>query len=209
MSPGNETRDAVSRPRQVPFASWHDTPQRSTLTGMTLILRPVRLDDEAQMMAAHAVMRADDFVFALGHREGMSFADYVTKLDDARAGRGVPAGWVASTFLVAEVGGVIVGRLSLRHDLTDFLRRIGGHIGFGVLPEHRGHGYATTALRQALRLAAGLSLRKVLLTCDEPNLASRRIIEKCGGVYADTYHGPEVQVAVRQYWASTDAGQAG
>lgn len=158
-------------------------------------------------MAAHAVMSADDFVFALGHREGMSFADYVTKLDDAQAGRGVPAGWVASTFLVAEVGGVIVGRLSLRHDLTDFLRRIGGHLGFGVLPEHRGHGYATTALRQGLRLAAALGLRKVLLTCDEPNLASRRIIEKCGGLYADSYTGSDVQVPVRHYWISTADAQ--
>lgn len=170
---------------------------------MTLILRPVRLDDEAQMMATHAVMKTDHFVFALGYGEGMAFADYVTKLAGAREGRGVPAGWVASTFLVAEVGDVIVGRLSLRHDLTDFLRRIGGHIGFGVLPQHRGHGYATSMLRQGLRLAADLGVERVLLTCDEPNLPSRRVIEKCGGVYTDSYHGADAEVPVRHYWVST------
>ena len=64
-------------------------------------------------------------------------------------------GHVPSTFLVADVGGVIVGRTSIRHELNEFLAREGGHIGYGVLAEHRRRGYATEILRHSLVVARG------------------------------------------------------
>jgi len=92
--------------------------------------------------------------------------------------------------------------LMLRHALNDFLRRIGGNIGFVVVPGHRRRGYATQMLRHGLDLASSKGMEKVLVTCDEDNVASRRTIEKCGGVYEGSTSRPEDSVAKRRYWIS-------
>jgi predicted acetyltransferase len=55
-------------------------------------------------------------------------------------------------------------------------------------------------LKQGLDLARSMGLGKVLLTCDEDNLASRRVIESCGGEYEHSYVGPEATVGKRRYW---------
>lgn len=78
-----------------------------------------------------------------------------------------------------------LGAISLRHTLNDFLLHAGGHIGYGVRPTARGRGLATGALRAVLPEARSLGLTRVLITCDDDNLGSARIIENSGGVLED------------------------
>ena len=93
----------------------------------------------------------------------------------------------------------VVGFLALRHSLTPWLLEEGGHIGYSVRPTRRRRGHATRALALAVRRAADLGLDRVLLTCEEPNLASARTIERNAGVYEDTRNGK------RRYWIATGA----
>jgi predicted acetyltransferase len=79
-------------------------------------------------------------------------------------------------------GSEMVGRISLRHRLNDFLARIGGNIGYIVKPSWRGKGIASEMLRQILLSAKAEEIGKVLITCDESNEASRRTIVRNGGV---------------------------
>ena len=90
----------------------------------------------------------------------------------------------------------VVGFLALRHRLTAWLLEEGGHIGYAVRPSRRGQGHASRALALAVRRSAELGLDRVLLTCDEDNVASARTIEHNGGVYEDTRNGR------RRYWIS-------
>ncbi len=78
-----------------------------------------------------------------------------------------------------------VGRISVRHRLTDFLRDVGGHVGYYVRPSRRRRGHATAMLRAVLPYAADLGLERVLVTCDDTNEGSRRVIEAAGGVLED------------------------
>ena len=89
--------------------------------------------------------------------------------------------FVPATHLWAMAGEVFVGRISIRHELNDALRAFGGHIGYDTVPSFRGRGVATEMLRQALPVARGLGLTEALLTCDDTNAASIRVIEKNGG----------------------------
>ena len=164
-----------------------------------VLLRPLRLGDESAVRAAHEVMRADRFPFALGLDEADSWDGYVAGLERQARGVDVPAGRVPATFLVAEVGGEIVGRSSIRHELNDFLRREGGHIGYGVLAGHRRRGYATEILRQSLEVARRAGVGDVLVICDEDNLGSRTVIENCGGRFDAVVTGG-AGTPLRHYW---------
>jgi predicted acetyltransferase len=82
-------------------------------------------------------------------------------------------------------GGEYLGRIAIRHRLTDGLREWGGHIGYIVRPSARQRGYATAMLAAALLLARGLGIDPALLTCDAGNIGSRKVIEANGGRLED------------------------
>jgi predicted acetyltransferase len=169
---------------------------------MPLVLRKLASNDEEAFLRALTLTAVSDPNFAHYYRTELAFATFLHILADAEAGIRLPDGHVPSTLLFGFVDAEIVGRLMLRHSLNDFLRRIGGNIGFVVVPGHRRLGYATEMLRQGLHLASSKGMEKVLVTCDEDNVASRRTIERCGGVYEGSASRPEDLVAKRQYWIS-------
>lgn len=159
----------------------------ATFACVDLQLRPVRLSDEAAFRVAHASLwETDGFTFGLHLDPQAPFADFIDL--HARLARGVdlPEDFVPSTFLLAVVDGAIVGRVSIRHELNTFLAAEGGHIGYGVVVDHRGYGYATEMLRQSLAIAPSLGVEAALLVCDESNAASQRVIERCGGALVST-----------------------
>jgi predicted acetyltransferase len=164
-----------------------------------LVLRSLRLDDEAVFRRGHAAMAAEGFTFGLWFEEGMDFADYVSLVDRRGRGLDLTGRLVPSTFLVADVGGEIVGRASIRHELNEFLVQEGGHIGYGVLREHRRRGYATEILRRSLDVTDGLGIDRVLVTCDDDNVGSATVIERCGGVL-DSHVTGESGTLMRRYW---------
>lgn len=150
-----------------------------------LRLRPLTAADEQAVLAAHETLAEDDFVFALGYDPSRPFHELVTYHENLARGIEVPDGRVPATFLLAVVGADIVGRVSIRHTLNDFLAAEGGHIGYAVLPGFRGQGYATEVLRQACTIAASLGISSALLVCEERNLASITVIERCNGALRD------------------------
>ncbi|NUO61781.1 MAG: GNAT family N-acetyltransferase [Hamadaea sp.] len=92
-----------------------------------------------------------------------------------------PRGWVPATTLWWIEDGEFVGRVGIRHRLTPQLRLVGGHIGYDVRPSRRRQGYAGRMLLDALPVAAALDIDPALLTCDDTNIASRKVIEAAGG----------------------------
>jgi len=144
-----------------------------------LRLRAPLLDDEQEVRRAHAALAEEGFIFGLG-LSGLSWRYYLQRLAEIEAGDR-SHGRVPATFLLAEVGGRLVGRTSIRFELNDELAVVGGHIGYCVLPDHRRRGYATEILRQSLGVARDHGVARALLTCDRENKPSRRVIEKCGG----------------------------
>jgi predicted acetyltransferase len=145
-------------------------------------------------------MAAEGFVFGLGLDPAMSWAAYLKTLGDHRRGRNLPDGWVASTFLVAEAARHLVGRTSIRHELNDFLEREGGHIGYGILPRYRRSGYATEILRQSLIIARAIGIGRVLVTCDDDNVGSIAVIERCGGKLNSVIRSQARGALKRKYW---------
>jgi predicted acetyltransferase len=108
--------------------------------------------------------------------------------------------FVGKTHLWAVAEERFVGRISIHHELNDALRVEGGHIGYDTVPSFRGRGVATEMLRQALPVARALGLASVLLTCDETNAASIRVIERNGGSLRETKALDANRPRKRYYW---------
>ena len=150
-----------------------------------LRLRPLRLEDEDAARRAHDELAADGFDFLLDWDPSAPWLDHLAWHDRLRCGVGLPPDRVPATFLVAEVAGELVGRVSVRHELDTFLAELGGHVGYGVRPAFRRRGHATEMLRQGLVVARAAGVDRVLVTCEEGNAASARVIERLGGTLED------------------------
>jgi predicted acetyltransferase len=166
---------------------------------VSLRLRPLEIEDEAAARAAHTELAADGFPFLLDWTPTVPWSSYLEALRELRRGITMPDGRVPASFLVAEADGALVGRVSIRHELNDFLAAVGGHVGFGVRPPYRGRGFATEMLRQAPVIARAEGVDRVLVTCDEDNAASATVIERAGGSLEDVRVDPE-GVPKRRYW---------
>lgn len=158
---------------------------------MTLELRPLGPDDAAEARAAHAELAAEDFSFLPFHDPAEEWEDYLARTARLARGEDLPPGIVPWTDLYGVVDGVVVGRVSVRHRLTEALARVGGHIGYGVRPAYRRRGYATALLRAGLTVARDLGIDRALVTCDDDNVGSATVIERCGGVLQDVVTVPE------------------
>jgi predicted acetyltransferase len=115
-----------------------------------------------------------------------AFSELLARFEDNRAGR-VDADRVPSTTYWLVEGSTYLGRISIRHVLSDALRVFGGHIGYDIRPSRRGQGLGTQMLRLAMPCAALLGIDPAMLTCDTENAASWRLIERCGGIRESTF----------------------
>ncbi len=129
----------------------------------------------------------------------LSFSDYVQSLNDEANGVSHRKNWVpASTFFLTDNSRTIFGATNIRHKLTDELRSIGGHIGYGIRPSVRGIGYGSAILQLALKEAKAIGLQKVLLTCNKTNISSAKIILKNKGCL-DSEEAIDNEV-IQRYW---------
>ncbi|WP_079576399.1 GNAT family N-acetyltransferase [Krasilnikoviella flava] len=169
---------------------------------MPLTLRPPRSHDETALLRMHDQLAEDGF--ALLQHDG-TWDQVLAAVRRESLGVDLPPDRVRCDFLVADVDGVPVGRVSVRHELNAYLHEIGGHVGYAVAPEHRRRGYATEMLRQSVALLAAGGVEQVLVTCDGDNAGSAAVIEACGGVLEDVRtRGDETK---RRYWIATGSDE--
>lgn len=121
------------------------------------------------------------------------------QLADTR--RELPDGLVHNDMYWITEAEEVLGFISLRHELNASLREMGGHIGYSVRPSRRNRGYGSRGLALTLERAKEIGLRRVMLTCDDDNVGSVRIIQNAGGelesISDQTMNG---HVLVRRYW---------
>lgn len=103
-----------------------------------------------------------------------------------REGRNIPTHHVSSTCLWLVEKDEFIGEIWIRHALTDALLRLGGHIGYGIRFSRWNQGLGTKMLAMTLQyVQENFDFDRVLITCNDDNIGSARVIEKNGGVLQD------------------------
>jgi tagatose 1,6-diphosphate aldolase len=75
---------------------------------------------------------------------------------------------------------VPVGSLNLRIGDTEFVQRFAGHVGYEILPEHRGLHYAARACVTIAAIARHHGMHTLWITVEPHNIASRKTCERLG-----------------------------
>ena len=128
------------------------------------------------------------------------FAMFVEHLNGRAEGKYLKLGYVPESVFWLVEDDTFIGQTRIRHTLNEHLLQLGGHIGYSIRPSVRKKGNGTQILKLALKKAKELGIERALLTCDETNIASRRIIEKNGGALENTMLNPETGIDKLRFW---------
>jgi predicted acetyltransferase len=167
-----------------------------------LVLVEPTIADKEQLLAYKSSFAENNEVMhgGSGLDAAATIDDWFALLEAYKVTVTVPAGHVPSRTYLAKEDGKVIGIVNLRLELNDYLLQHGGHIGYSVKKEYRQQGYGVEILAQTLILAQGFGLDKVLVTCDDQNQASRRVIEKNGGQLEDIRVDSTDGSLTRRYW---------
>ena len=118
----------------------------------------------------------------------MSFEQYkewLVQQEEWSREENLPDGYVGQTIFWLMDDEKPVGIGKIRHALTPASRKNGGNIGYAVSSAYRGKGYGNAVLRLLLEKAEEMNISEIILTVDKFNYASKKVIEKNGGVLFD------------------------
>lgn len=165
---------------------------------MFSLITPTLEYEQSYRSYIHELGNVERYPFTLDF-EFDDFPALVARLRNHSLGVDLPDGWVPHTTFWLLEDGEIVGVSSLRHYMTERLKLIGGHIGFGVRPSAQGRGVAKELLKQTLNQAKRLGMSEVLVICLKENVASSRVIEANGGRVELEYSVPEYAGLLQRY----------
>ena len=165
------------------------------------------LEEFKQEIILYDADNEDQFAGCLGLRNTSTSEEWINICNLRKsvetceqAGTKVPS---TTYFAIREQDKKLVGVIDLRHHINHpILGTWGGHSGYSVRPSERGNGYAKEMLRLNIQNAKEKGIQKMLMTCDERNIASERTIISNGGVFEKNI---EVDGCVmKRYWIETN-----
>lgn len=110
----------------------------------------------------------------------------------------LPEGYVPETFFFLWNDDEIVGQFRLRHYLCESLKVGAGHIGYYIMPEFRGKGFAKEGLRLVLQIAREIIPEdEIYLRVNKDNIASLNVMLHNGG-YIDHEDGDKYYVRINK-----------
>ncbi|MBN1649149.1 MAG: GNAT family N-acetyltransferase [Spirochaetales bacterium] len=146
-------------------------------------LRPASIHDDKKVWdMLQAIPREENGFWNAGHGIPYEeFREFLVSIIRIANGIGLEDWQVPQITYWLYKGETPVGISKLRLRLTEGLLKNGGNIGFGILPSERRKGYGKILLNLTLAKARAKGMDMVLLTCNDDNPGSWKIIEHNNG----------------------------
>ncbi|MDF1617979.1 GNAT family N-acetyltransferase [Petrocella sp. FN5] len=133
-----------------------------------------------------------------------NFSEFMNELIDMSEGVNIKKGWApCSSYWLIDNNEEVIGVIRIRHRVDNDSLEMAGHIGYEIKSSKRKKGYGQRLLELGLMEARKIGLQKVLITCDEDNVASKRMIEKCKSKYKKSIFDEESGKNILQYEVDT------
>lgn len=150
------------------------------MTPTIYLSTPIMADEEQynQMINEFKENNEDIIPKAMKLEKNETFKMFIQKKADRDKGKNIPDWYVPNSFFfVKNKNHKIVWGINIRHELNDFLKNFGGHIGYWIKPSERGKWYATQALKLWLEKCKKLWINEIVLMCEKQNIWSAKVIQ--------------------------------
>lgn len=122
------------------------------------------------------------------HLQNMNFEEWYQELQNNKNKEKLPKEYsTQTTYLVIEEN-KIIGILNARWEKVSVLMLFGGLIGYSIRPKYRGKGYANEMLKLGIDKFKEKGINEILISCKDFNIASKKVIEKNGGIFVREYY---------------------
>lgn len=158
---------------------------------MNIYLKELELDESEDIyqMIQEIGEGQNGFINSLISNNLKQFEEKLVRYHDMSKGIHLSEGLVPQTIYWFYVEGRPIGYGKLRHKLNDKLLAHGGHIGYIIRPTERRKNFGRIVLKELLIKAHQKGIDEILLTCNEDNVASRKVIESNNGILSEMKDG--------------------
>ena len=162
------------------------------------ILRVPNVNDEIEIMSyKKEFAEIGDYINGSdGLTTIKNYKDWLKKL--AKDKTGSPKR--SELLMIRKSDNKVVGLANIRHSVENGFEISGGHIGYSIRPSERGKGYGNVILALSLDYCKRLGIKKVLVTCEKNNLASKKVIIYNSGKFENEII--EEDKMFERYWIS-------
>ena len=181
---------------------------------MNIKIREVMQNDEAKIKEMYEEYLKSEPIPGIDIFEGirdfenlekMDFEEWLEDLEKNKDEKNLPETYSTYTLYIAvDEEENIVGAIGLRWKEVPILLKFGGFIGYSIRPKERGKGYATKMLELGLEKFRQTDKDRVLITCKDFNIPSKKVIEKNGGIYEDSYDNKDDGYTYLRYWINIE-----
>lgn len=175
-------------------------------------LKEVELNDKKIIIEMYEEYMRSELIHGIDRFEGirdfekideLTFEEWLDNLEKNKDEKNLPENYSPHTlYLAMNEKEELVGAIGIRWKEVPALMTFGGLIGYSIRPCQRGKGYASEMLKLALEKFKSTNIDNVLITCKDFNIASKKVIEKNGGIYEYTYENKEDGYNYLRYWIS-------
>lgn len=173
-------------------------------------LKEVELNDQKEIMEMYKEYMVAELIPGIDRFEGirdfekidtLTFEEWIADLEKNKDEKNMPASYSPHTlYLAINDDDELVGAIGLRWKEVPALMTFGGLIGYSIRPSQRGKGYASEMLSLALDKFKSANINNVLITCKDFNIASKKVIEKNGGIFENVYKNDDDGYNYLRYW---------
>ena len=140
-----------------------------------VVLRHFRPDD------ASAHLKGEDKAISMWLSGGISTEDSVTRWIQSNEDNWASDG-PRFAFAIQTPGGELVGMIEFNVDYSHFagLQPGDANVSYGLYPQYRGRGLATSALRNIREFMISKGVKRAIVRIEPENVNSARLAERCG-----------------------------